>query len=366
MKLLTKQSMKIIFLLLCFMFFGNPPLISQTDVKTVDTNLNKNLSLSQEFASDSERRETQNILPQNETKFYEFKFEVKTQPDIWVDKLIAYTAPPDNEKHNPDKYFLPAYTEDEEAMNHRMKVYAEAFNLFSEYRKAEFPNGKTEDLERIAMDLEKNLDVFKKELLYDANRYIKEAEREIRSSVSRLARNIRLKPDKKPVVLNDAVLTGIYKKIRYAKNLFPGDPRIDDLNNQFDALKNEQRKWRGKMIDETLMLPDKFEDRGSADIKKQAELIVKRQFRAANVLRVNVIDPDWKEERVVEFTDTNQTSVRYRVTRTVTAQVAAGNRGECFLYSVNIAKDRLSTGGWSDLYGDIIFTDKILEENLDK
>lgn len=66
-----------------------------------------------------------------------------------------------------------------------------------------------------------------------------------------------------------------------------------------------------------------------------------------------------------EFTDTTQIDVRYRVTRSVTAQVAE-KRAEtkCYPYSVYLLTGRRSNGSWGSLKGHIMFTDRMPEKNV--
>jgi hypothetical protein len=94
--------------------------------------------------------------------------------------------------------------------------------------------------------------------------------------------------------------------------------------------------------------------------------VVQEKFGGATILRTTVISRDWKEEDVVEWTDTTQSAARRRVTRSVSAQVAARQADGVFLYTVHLAQDRRSDGSWSPLYGHIMFTDAMLEENIRK
>jgi hypothetical protein len=114
------------------------------------------------------------------------------------------------------------------------------------------------------------------------------------------------------------------------------------------------------------MLPEKYSGKESNALKDKAKGVVTGDFSDAKVLRVNVISPDWKEERVLEFTDTTRTAVRYRITRSITVQVAAKRGSDCYLYSVYVGKDRRSDGSWGQYKGHIMFTDRMLEKNVKK
>ena len=59
-------------------------------------------------------------------------------------------------------------------------------------------------------------------------------------------------------------------------------------------------------------------------------------------------------------------SIRRRVTRSVSAQVAAKQGGVVQLYTVHVAKDKKSDGSWGALHGHIMFTDPMLEQHVGK
>jgi len=166
--------------------------------------------------------------------------------------------------------------------------------------------------------------------------------------------------------LHEDVLLSISKKIEWIKNLLPGDSRIGEYESGFNQLKDKNSAWREKMISSTVMRPDKFNGDDADSIKDNANNIVKNEFPESEILRTAIVSPQWEEERVVEFTDSTHSAVRYRVTQSVTAQVAAKRDNKCYLYTLNIARDRNSDGTWGLIYGHIMFTDPMLEENVSK
>ena len=114
------------------------------------------------------------------------------------------------------------------------------------------------------------------------------------------------------------------------------------------------------------MLPDKFGGRDGKKLAAKARDVLKAAHAAAKPLRTTIISEDWKEERVVEYTDTTKTQVRYRVTRSVTAQVAGKVEDDVFLYTIHLAQDRKADGKWGLLHGHVMFTDAMLEANVKK
>ena len=286
----------------------------------------------------------------------------------WIEKLKPYVLLRGQKGYVPEKEFVASYTEDPKEMDQRMKLYVDASNLFGEYQRAQFPNGKTDELLELEKKLTYKLKTYKAELKMAADRYFEKAAADIKRGKSNLDKNKERTKDgnTKPTLLHALVLSGIARDIAWAENLMPGDSRIPELQKEFKALQKEQRRWREKMVESTVMIPHKFNGKESDALKKMAENIVKKKFSDAKILRVNVISSDWKEERALEFTDTSRTAIRYRITRSVSGQVAAKHGDDCFLYTTYMAKNRQSDGSWGQYYGHIMFTDRLLEKNVNK
>jgi hypothetical protein len=287
---------------------------------------------------------------------------------VWLERLRPYVASRNEEGYVPEKEFISGYTENAEDMNHRMELFAEASNLFAEYQKTSFSQGKSDRLEQVEKKLAYKLETFKKELDMAAEGYFEKVASELKRGEAFLAKNEeRCKDGKtKPYLLNASVLNNLAKDIEWAESLKPGDSRLPGTQKQFADLNKEQSRWRERMIESTVMLPDKFNGKESSALKDKAKGVVTGSFSDAKILRVTVISPDWKEERVLEFTDTTRSAVRYRITRSVTAQAAAKRGSDCYLYSVYIGKDRRSDGSWDAYKGHIMFTDRMLEKNVTK
>ncbi|MHC5071191.1 MAG: hypothetical protein ACYTGO_11975 [Planctomycetota bacterium] len=112
------------------------------------------------------------------------------------------------------------------------------------------------------------------------------------------------------------------------------------------------------------MTADRYAGTDLGEIKKVSELAVTRKFKGATLLRTTVISETWKEERVLEHTDTTRTKVRYRVTRRLVSQVAGKTKEGTFLYTVNVEKDRQSDNSWGALKSHVMFVDAMLEKNV--
>ncbi|MBN2451245.1 MAG: hypothetical protein JXR77_12700 [Lentisphaeria bacterium] len=54
------------------------------------------------------------------------------------------------------------------------------------------------------------------------------------------------------------------------------------------------------------------------------------------------------------------------MTRSLTAQVAAKVGADTRFFTLHLAQDRQAGGGWGTAYGHIMFTDPMLEENVQR
>ena len=70
-----------------------------------------------------------------------------------------------------------------------MKLYAEASNLFAEYQKTQFPEGKTDELLDLEKKLAYKLKTYNEELKMADDRYFEKAASEIKRGKSNLDKN---------------------------------------------------------------------------------------------------------------------------------------------------------------------------------
>jgi hypothetical protein len=147
----------------------------------------------------------------------------------------------------------------------------------------------------------------------------------------------------------------------------PDDEKLVVLGNLFKRIVEEDQKNRDLCAERTYMGADRYKGGDAADLRQKVEAIVKEKIAQAKVLRVTLPAQDWKEERVLEWTDTTQSAARYRITRFMAAQAAAkGADGKVYLHGIHLAKDRQSDGTWGALYGHIMWSDWMVEQNVKK
>jgi hypothetical protein len=154
---------------------------------------------------------------------------------------------------------------------------------------------------------------------------------------------------------------------RYAGTVESGDAKLVELRETMIRIEQQDQKNRTIRAERTFMEPDGYGGDDSDDLRKKVEEIVKAKLSQAQILRVTLPAGDWKEESVVEWTDTTHSELRHRVTRFMTAQAAAkGADGKVYLHAVHLAKDRSTDGSWGGLYGHIMWSDWMADKNVDR
>ena len=294
------------------------------------------------------------------------KQETEKGSEGWVQKLAPFVT------SGQAKRLSASYTSDVTAIQRQKQIYAEASKLFEQYRRVEFPQGKSPKLKQIEEELADALAKFPAILQRSVEAQIGRAEAKLDQEIAFLKSEQEWKSDtaKKPYTLSKDRIKAARKLIDRAAELLPADdPGLVRLNEKMAGLikmNTERHKVRAAR---TRMLPDKFEGDGEKAVKERAVKLVRAKFTGIKILRSTVISEDWKEETVKEWTDTTKTALRVRTTRSVTAQVAGKKTdGEVRLYTLYIAKNRRSDGTWGKLYGNLHsdLGDLMLEDNVNK
>ena len=291
----------------------------------------------------------------------------EAQSQEWLTKIKPYITGHISSGQE-SKFLIAAGTADVEELKLRKAIYDEAAALFAEYEKATFPYGKTEELERAEKDLSHALKSFREGYKESVDGFFAKAEEKLAYTEQWLSQQEKKSDEKTgPLTLQKDIIPDIQKLIATAAaSTSEDDSRVIEFKQRLAAIEQKNRKFRNLHIEQTVMKPDQFTGKELKGLKAKAEAILSEEHGDAKVLRTTIISPDWKEEDVVEFTDTTKTTVRHRITHSVTAQVAGKRGDEVFLYTIYLAKNKKSDGSWGSLYGHIMFTDPMLEENVNK
>ena len=284
----------------------------------------------------------------------------------WVDSFRSYVSA----GSGTDKFLVRSPMFGKDHVNRQAELFEEAKGVWAEYQKAEFPFGKTPAL----IDLEKEMAEAIKEMpevirqckaLISGN-----IEKEFDRVLTQLEKDTGWKTDKTkmPRVAMKRDVDPLARAIEeYASTVKPDDPQLASLKEKLELIHKKDQENRAICAERRYMRSWKYKGSDGADIEDAAGKIVKKEFPKAKILRTTLPAADWKEERVLEYTDTTNTAVRYRTTHFMSADVAAkGDDGKVYLHVVHVAADRTSSGNWGELYGNVKWSDWMIEENVNK
>jgi hypothetical protein len=239
----------------------------------------------------------------------------------------------------------------------------EAKALLDEFRQAGFPDGKTDELDTAAAKLLAALNGFQA----NYERSLAQVMEKPRNELTRLDQEMadKLKGSAAAPPLDNDVIGALRRQADDLGDVLPpGAAEVTELRARIADLEVKNAELRRRWVANTRMRNDVFAGGDAGALKARAGDLVRKTHGDATVLRTAIVKTDWAEERVTEWTDTTRTAIQYRVTRFLTAQVAARRSKEAFLYTLHIAQDRKTNGAWGETYGHIMFTDPMLEENV--
>lgn len=167
-----------------------------------------------------------------------------------------------------------------------------------------------------------------------------------------------------PLPMSDDAFDPIGDKLARAGRLLGAhEPRVEAARARLDRALAMNQALRQARIAETRMATGQFKGEALPALRLKAAAVAAAARPDARMLRCVVSSPDWREESVIEWTDSTRTAWRHRVTRWVTAQAAVKD-SECRLLTLHLAQDRRADGTWGDLYGHVMHSDPMLEQNV--
>jgi hypothetical protein len=293
--------------------------------------------------------------------------QAATSSAPWMTRLKPYVTGLGAKGYDPEKSLVPSATREKDEMARRLRIFGEASAAMAEYKAANVTN-PTPDLQEVVQNLERDMQQFVKSCASYMDEDLRTAEQKLKEAESFIAAQEAKAAAKEPVIpISKDQLMRIVEVLDRAAGLAKkDDARLASLRGKLEELGQRDAKLRAASVADTRMIADKYKGPDAEEIKQKAGEFLKKAQPEAQILRATVISPDWKEESVVEYTDTTQTALRHRVTRSVTAQIAGKKGAEAFLYTLYVGKDRRTDGSWGELCGHVMFTDPMLEENVSK
>ena len=236
-------------------------------------------------------------------------------------------------------------------------AYREAGAVFSEYGKLEFPYGRTYGLEQIAQELAESLDAFPAFWAESLRTALEEAVQHLSSRRAELDKILEGKPN----FMSEGSIHQTQEFLEKFRLLFPEgsdeDVRIAGLFRELVQKNDDNRKERAKLI---FIREDQYTGVDSGAIKERMEQFILAADPDAQIVKSSVYKPEWKE--IAQWED--YAGNRRFVTRAeINGQVIARIKGRLLLYTVYVTKEKKSDGTWTQLTGNVMFTDEMADEN---
>lgn len=294
--------------------------------------------------------------------------DATTSSTAWLARLKPFATGLGQPGYDPEIYFVGSYTQDQKEMGRRARIFGKVQEMMETYDNSGLGDNATEELQVVVRQLNHEMDSFKEACTNMAEFYVAQARKKSEMYLKKLeAEEKKIGTADLPLPATQDVFKDARRELDLAAYLLgESEERIAGLRKQYDRLLEINVKLVRARIAETRMIADRFDGAEKKAVKQKAEEILREKKAGVEILRTTAISPDWSEESVIEWTDTTHSALRHRVTQSVSVQIAGKKDGETILYTLHIARDRRSGGGWGPLHGHIMFQDAILEENVNK
>ncbi len=267
------------------------------------------------------------------------------------------------------KYLIASATLGEDEINRRAALLEEAQALWADYQKAEFPLGKSQELLDLEAGMQQRLAEMPEALRLSRSLVAGDLQKELDRIQQYLDQDTGWQNDtaKMPNLVMERDLQPLREALqKYAGTVKPDDAKLAALTEKLAKIEKTDLANRTVRAQRTYMAPDNYDQDDADTLREKAQKIVKEKIPAAKILRTTLPAEDWQQENVIEWTDSTHSALRNRITRFMTAQLAAqADDGKVYLHAVHLASDRQSDGAWGPLYGHIMWSDWMAEENVE-
>ena len=284
----------------------------------------------------------------------------------WVDKLAPYVEV----GMGSPKLLIAAPTADAEQIKTQQGLYEEAGKLFAEYLKAPFPAGKTGRLQAIEEEMKRTLEEFPKAMAASQAMISGDVGKRLDGVLAYLNEDTgwQSDPAKPPPTITGRSLAALREEVaRYAGTVKADDPKLVAVKALLKDAEEKDAEHRVAWAQRTFQKPDGYSGKDLGALKDEAKAVAEAAHPKGTALRVTVPSADWAVEDVIEATDTTQTALRHRITRSVRAQVAVKDAdGTVWLQEVYLGQDKKPDGGWGELKGHTTWADQMAAGNVGK
>lgn len=245
----------------------------------------------------------------------------------------------------------------------------EAQEASAEYGKVAFPRGKTKDLERA--------EAFFRESMAEADANLQEAVASRRRSATEKLGYVtehfagdtawKQDPGIPPKRFADEMIEDARTAVDDLARYVPGDPDVARLREGVEAVTRENAERRKAGAALTFLKRETYAGGDAEALRAVARQRVPVDHEGAEVLRVTIFTPTWREETVTEWTDTTRSALRVRTTRTLMFTVAFRTKDGVFRDLGYLNQDRASDGSWGPAYAHLTkFRAPMPEANVEK
>ncbi len=289
----------------------------------------------------------------------------------WLRKLRPYVASKsgmdDAPYLDPEKEMLSYAGFDiaPEELGKRHRIHGEAAALLNEYKNA----GVREPLELLdetVKEIERRLEQFSSALRSLGNTALGDARTQLDWGKKFIEENMpkALKGEDFNLLGRD-VLARIQNSLDSAAVFLPADDAgLAAARSDLEALMKDGDALRERRVEKTRMLPEQFSGPDAQSIRAIAEEAVGKEYPGASLLRTNIISPEWRSDW--RFQEGADRIVRIVMTRQVSVQAAVKTGGDILLLTIGVYSQSLPDWSWGPMKGYVMFTDKMLEENVGK
>ena len=282
----------------------------------------------------------------------------------WVDRLAPYF----DSGMNSERKLIAAATMDTQQIAQQQALYEQARALFAAYRQAEFPEGKSFELQTLEAAMVEKLEEFPKAMAESRAMLSGDVGTRLDQVLRSLNQDTDWKQDstKKPLVIMERVLEPLREAIqKYSGTVEADDARLVELQKKLKAIEDQTVANRAVCAERTFQRADGYSGSDLKDLKQKAREVAAAACANGTIHLITVPSREWAIEDVIEFADTSNTAVRHRITRSVRAEVSLKDGdGMVWLQGVYLGQDRLPDGGWSAVKAHTTWTDPMGVENL--
>jgi hypothetical protein len=252
-----------------------------------------------------------------------------------------------------------------EELAKRHRIHGEAAAALLEYRKA----GVTEPVELLTeteKEIERRLKSFSENLEGLGRQALDEADSQLAYGREFVAENLPMAERGEDFnILTRDVLVRIKNSIDQAAVFLPEDDQgLAASRAGLGKLEKDAAVLREKRVEKIRMLPEKFPGPERDEIRAAALAAVGSDHPGAQVLRTSIVSPSWREDW--RFEEGADRVLRLTASRQVNVQAAVKKEDGVFLLTIGVYSRKNPDWTWGPMKGYGMFSDRMLEENVEK